>query len=89
MSQPTKDSPPFWESKRNRIIMWIILYTTCLITLVLELFVHVEHPFHFIGFPLSSAVLGFVACTLMIIVAKGLALFLKKKVDYYEKDELL
>lgn len=69
--------------------MWVILYGSCLFTLVLEFFVHPEHAFHFVGFPLSSAALGLVACSMMIIAAKGLGTFLKKKEDYYDQDERL
>lgn len=84
-----KDTPPFWESRRNRMIMWTGLLTVCFITLILELFIHTEHPFEFVGFPISSAILGFVACSLMIMTAKGLGMFLKKKENYYDQDEVL
>lgn len=89
MSTPSEDKPPFWVSKRNRQIMWVVLYGSCAITLLLEFFVHPEHAFHFVGFPMASAVLGLVACSLMIVGAKGLATFLKKKEDYYDQDESL
>jgi hypothetical protein len=85
-----KDLPkqlPFWEFKKYRIVMWALLGFSCLITLILEFIFHTEHPFDFLHFPFSSATLGFVACALMILAAKGLGIFLKKKDDYYDKDE--
>jgi hypothetical protein len=88
MSQSPKDSPPFWENRRNRLIMWSGLIGACLVTMLLEFFIHPKHSFGFMGFPVSSAVLGFVACSLMILASKGLGMFLKKKEDYYDKDEL-
>ncbi len=87
MSSESKSKPPFWESARNRKLMWTILYASCALTLVMELFVHAEHHFHFMEYPFSSAVVGFGMCTLMIIAAKGLGYVLKKKEHFYDEDD--
>ena len=84
--------PEGWNPKTLRVL-WILLWGLCAMSLVAEFFIH-PHP-HFeetdtVGFATDffgfNAVLGFVACTIMILVAKLLALFLKRKPDYYDKD---
>ena len=64
--------------------LWILLYVVCGLTVVGEFFIH-RHPHfaydNYFGF---FAVLGFVACALLIILAKGIGFFLKKKEDYYD-----
>ena len=76
--------PGFFEKPGTIKILWVLLYGVCLLTLVPDLFIH-RHP-HFayddyFGF---FALLGFVACALLIIAAKGIGLMLKKKEDYYD-----
>ncbi|MGV1100707.1 hypothetical protein ACUUL3_15020 [Thiovibrio sp. JS02] len=67
--------------------LWLLLWGICILSLVLELFVH-RHPHfeqeNFFGF---YALLGFVACSLCILAAKGLGLFLKAEVGYYDDDD--
>ena len=63
--------------------LWILLYSVCGLTVVAEFFVD-RHP-HFaidkyFGF---YAGLGFIACAILIIVAKGIGFLLKRKEDYY------
>jgi hypothetical protein len=89
MKDPQPNPPPFWESARTRLWLWILLWGACALSLAAEAFIHAEHAFHFLGFPLSSAFLGFVACSAMILVAKALGYLLKRKSDYYHDHELL
>lgn len=79
--------PEGWNPKTIRTL-WIILWGLCGLSLVAELFVHIHPHFedHGTGFFGYNAVMGFVACTVMILAAKGLAIFLKRKPDYYDKD---
>ncbi len=65
-------------------ILWILLWAVCGLTLVPELFIERHPHFSFDGFFGFAAVLGFVACALLILIAKGLGFFLKRKVDYYD-----
>ena len=58
---------------------WIVLWVTCAVFILLELVV-ARHE-HFIGF---YVLLGFIACSGLILLAKGLGLFLKAKEDYYD-----
>ena len=58
---------------------WIALWLTCGVSVLIEFLVH-RHE-HFIGF---YVLLGFIACSGLILLAKGLGLFLKAKEDYYD-----
>jgi hypothetical protein len=64
--------------------LWILLYVTCGLTVVAELFAHRHPHFGFDGFFGFNAVLGFVSCAVLILLSKLVALFLKAPEDYYD-----
>ena len=74
----------FFERPGTIKILWVLLYAVCALTLVPDFFVH-RHPHfaydNYFGF---FALLGFVACALLILIAKGIGFFLKKNEDYYD-----
>ena len=79
------NSPGFFERPKTIRALWILLFVVCGLTLVPELFIERHDYFgidHFFSF---YAVLGFIACALLIILAKGLGFMLKKNVDYYDE----
>ena len=71
---------------------WIALWLTCGVSVLLELLVHRHKHFESSDSAFASATnwfgfyiaLGFLACFLAILLAKGLGLFLKAKEDYYD-----
>ena len=71
---------------------WIALWLTCGVSVLLELFVHRHEHFKDSASALASAsngfgfyfVLGFLACSGAILLAKGLGLFLKARENYYD-----
>ena len=65
--------------------LWILLYATCGLTVVLDFFVHKHPHFGFDGYFAFFAVLGFVACAALILFSKLLGLLLKVKGDYYDR----
>jgi hypothetical protein len=74
----------FFERPGTIKALWVLLFAVCALTLVPDFFIH-RHP-HFayddkFGF---FALLGFVACALLILLAKGIGFVLKKKEDYYD-----
>ena len=77
----------FLERPETIKILWIILYSLCGITLIAELFIKRESHFGFDGFFGFYAVLGFLSCVALILIAKLGGIFLKKKTDYYEKND--
>jgi hypothetical protein len=78
----------WFDRPRVRRGLWVALFVTCALTLVAELFVWPRKG-HFgldgvFGF---YAVLGFVCCSLMLLAAKGLGIYLKRDADYWGADE--
>ncbi len=77
----------YFDRPETKKMLWRVLWGFCALTVILELFVH-KHP-HFEQEKLFafSGLLGFIACALLILIAKGLGFFLKAKVDYYDDDD--
>jgi len=81
------DEKPHWlDQPRNIKLLWRGFLVVLLLTVLAEFLVPM-HP-HFaiesiFGF---NAWYGFLVCALMIVVAKGLALVLKRPDTYYGKD---
>ncbi|MDO8320010.1 hypothetical protein [Rhodoferax sp.] len=81
------DEKPHWlDQPRNVKLLWRGFLFVLLLTVLAGFFVPM-HP-HFaiesiFGF---NAWFGFLVCALMIVVAKGLALLLKRPDTYYGKD---
>ncbi|MFL3658137.1 MAG: hypothetical protein ACJ07L_08805 [Opitutales bacterium] len=82
MSDPKKEFDWF-DRPGSRKILWWILWIICGLTVVAEPLVH-RHPHGDLDWGFSFyAILGFFGCTLMILAAKGLGLWLKRGEDYY------
>lgn len=83
----TPSERPHWLDQPDNIKrLWRGFLVVLALTLLAEPLVHL-HP-HFaidtlFGF---HAVYGFIACALMIVVAKGLGLLLKRPDRYYTED---
>ena len=90
---------PFVPDKPNvSRKFWIVLWVTCAVSILLELLVvlapdlHRHEHFESSDSAFASAtngfgfyvVLGFLACSSAILLAKGLGLFLKAKENYYD-----
>ena len=99
MSEPdnkaiTEDhpSPLDWVySSQGKRWLWIFLYGSCGIFVLMELFYRYVAPGDEKGtfdmFPGAFAILGFVSCTIMIVGARLLGTFLKVKPDFYDDEE--
>lgn len=76
--------PDFFEKPQNIRRLWILLYAVCGLTVVAELFMRREPHFGFdrvFGF---YALMGFISCAALILIAKALGYILKRKEDYYD-----
>ena len=76
-----------FDKPATRKLLWVLLWGACAVSVLLEFFVH-RHP-HFKADAIFGfyALLGFVACIAMILLAKFLGIFLKVGEDYYDDDE--
>ena len=74
-----------FDDPRNvrRVVRGLVIACLLLLGLDLVLHRHVEHPWEgMFGF---YALYGFVACVLLVLLAKELRKLLRRREDYYEK----
>ena len=64
--------------------LWIGFSVVLALTVVLQLVIKVKGYFGFDGWPGFGAVFGFLCCVGMVLVAKGLGRFLKRKENFYD-----
>jgi len=77
----------YFDQPKTKKMLWILLWAVCILSLLLEFFVHRKNYFDIVDFFGFFAILGFGACSVSILVAKGLGFFLKKGEDYYDDDK--
>lgn len=83
--QLMKDSEKHWLVRAKTIkILWIIFSAILALTVVSELFIHKHEYFGIDGSFGFSAWYGFITCVAMVVGAKLLGFFLKRKEDYYD-----
>lgn len=77
-----------WFDKPENIRkLWIFLWGSCALTVVLQFFTHPHGHFGWDDWFGFSAALGFVACAVLILAAKGMGFVLKRKPGYYDDKE--
>ena len=82
-----KETDWIYRESTKKLLMRLLL-AGCAISVLLELFVlGRKEKFGVDGWFGFYASLGFVSCTLMIFVAKGLGLWLKVSTDFYEEEK--
>jgi uncharacterized membrane protein YhdT len=82
------DEKPHWLDTPNNIkLIWRGFLAVLVATVVAEWFVHLHASFEVDALFGFSAWFGFLACIAMIVVAKGLALFLKRTDTYYDAQD--
>ena len=93
MSEPRNDNNGtaraiHWLYRRESIPkLWLAGGALLALTLVLDVFVDLHAHFGFADWLSFNAFYGFFSCVLMVLFAKGLALFVKRPDDYYSFDE--
>ena len=79
-----KDKRHIFDNPRNVRRLVYALFAVCALTFAADFFVerHVDHPWEALfGF---YAVYGFVACILLVLVAKEMRKVLMRKEDHYD-----
>jgi hypothetical protein len=64
-------------------VIWRLFLAVLALSVAAQLFIESHPHFAFEGLFGFNAVYGFLACAALILVAKGLGLFLKRRDDYY------
>jgi len=68
-------------------LLWRLLIAVLVLLVALQLAIKVKGYFVIDGWFGFAAAFGFLSCLAMVLVAKGLGLFLKRPEDYYAEHE--
>lgn len=75
-----------FDKPRNVKILLGVFYAVLVLLLVADPFIHKHAEFPWADAPGFFAAYGFVACVLVIGIAKLFRVFLKQNEDYYDRD---
>ena len=81
----TLDPPGLWDNPRNVKRLLYVFYFICTVLFLVDFFVHrhMIHTWeHLWGF---YAIYGWVACVILVLVAKELRKVLMRPDDYYDR----
>ena len=79
------DSDKHWLVRAKTIkLLWVIFIAILVLTIVAELFIHKHEYFGIDGSFGFYGWYGFITCVAMVVGAKFLGNFLKRKDDYYD-----
>lgn len=85
------DRPPVddaWLARPATIrMLWKVFAVILVLSVGAQLLFYVKGYFRIDGWLGFGAVYGFISCLLMVLVAKGLGMFLKRREDYYRERE--
>ena len=74
------------DEPKNIKLLWRGFLVVLALTVVAEFFVDLHPHFEIEGLFGFNAAYGFIVCILMIVVAKGMGIFLKRADTCYEKE---
>jgi len=76
-----------WLARPESIrLLWKLFAVVLALTVVAQFFIKVKGYFGVDGWLGFAPIFGFVACLLMVLVAKALGLMLKRDEDYYKEE---
>ena len=78
-----------WLRRYPKKLLWRLYFIALVLSLILDLIWLYTHRFHyhfsFQEIPEFFAIFGLFGCMLLILIAKGLGLFIVVDEDYYQK----
>lgn len=86
MSSPEQKQYLF-DKPRNVSRLLRGFYLACAILLILDLVLHRHIIHHWENLPGFYALFGFVACVLLVLIAKEMRKLVMRKEEYYDVDE--
>lgn len=85
MSAPNEKTH-FFDKPRNVQLVLRIFYVCCAILLLADLVLHRHVQTALEGIPMFYPVYGFVACVVLVLIAKQMRKVLMRDEDYYDHD---
>ena len=86
MNEPQQ--PDHWLARPATIkLLWRVFIAILAVLVLAQAFIYLKGYFGVDGWFGFGAVFGFLSCLAMVLVAKGLGLFLKRPNDYYDDEE--
>ncbi len=86
MSEPQQSD--HWLARAATIkLLWRVFIVVLAVLVLAQAFIYIKGYFGVDGWFGFGAVFGFLSCLAMVLVAKGLGLFLKRPNDYYDDEE--
>ena len=80
------DKAYFFDKQKNIDLFLRVFYVICVILFVADFFIHRHVSITWEEMPTFYASYGFIACVVLVLVAKGLRKLVMRREDYYETD---
>lgn len=86
-NQPDNEKKYLFDDPKNVSRLLLGFYIICAVLFALDFIVHrhTVHPWE--GIPGFYAAYGFIACVLLVLIAKEMRKLVMRKEDYYDVDE--
>jgi hypothetical protein len=81
----TEQKVAFFDKPENITWMMRIFYTICIVLVAADFIVHRHIYVSFEEIPTFYALYGFVACVVLVVIAKGMRKFVMRDENYYDK----
>ena len=85
MTEEQKDKQHLFDNPRNVTWLMRIFYAVCILLLVLDFVLYRKVYMSWESVPIFYPLYGFVACVVLVVIAKQMRLFLMRKEDYYDE----
>jgi len=85
--KPNRDDDSWLVRPSSIRLLWRIFWAVLALTVAAHAVIDVKGYFGIDGWYGFGAAFGFLACVLMVVVAKGLGLLLKRDQDYYREQD--
>lgn len=79
------DKTYFFDNPANVKRLLIGFYIICAILVILDFVIHRHTGFSWEKIPAFYAIYGFVACVVLVVLAKEMRKFVMRKEDYYDE----
>lgn len=87
MQERPGEKEHLFDNPRNVTLLMRVFYACCALLLLVDFVVH-RHIVHFSErLPGFYALYGFIACVVLVLIAKEMRKVLMRKEDYYHVDE--